>query len=75
MSKEALHALIDRVYDDEVIDHVYYLLSRIVEESEEVELLPEELEAIKEAEEDKAKGVKFATHEEVWGAKAPTKVA
>lgn len=41
----------------------------------EEEPLPDEIEAIKESEEAKARGEKFLSHEEVWGEKATTKVA
>lgn len=74
MSKEALHELIDKV-DEREIEIVYYLLSRIVQDDEEVTLLPDEVEAFKEYEEAKARGEKFLSHEEVWGEKSKTKVA
>lgn len=67
MGKEALYELIDKVADDE-ISIVYFLLSRIVRtEENEVELLPEEIEAIKEYEEAKARGESFCSFEELVG--------
>jgi|GEM_PF-4645771 len=65
MSKNALHKLVDKISDSEV-NLVYFLLSRIVT-GEEDELLPEEIEAVKEYEMAKERGEKFSTHEEVWG--------
>lgn len=67
MSKEALHALIDKVDESEVMI-IYFVLSRLVGDDDE--LLPEEIEAIKAYEEAKTKGEKFRSHEEVWGKSA-----
>lgn len=75
MGKEALHELVEQVKDSE-IEIVYFILSRVIQPKtfedmifEEVEPLPDELEIIKEAEEDKARGEKLISHEEVWGVK------
>jgi len=76
MGKEALHALIEQVKDND-IDFVYVVLTRLVRSStptsfeglefEEEDPLPDEVEAFEEYEEAKAKGEKFYSHEEVWG--------
>lgn len=68
MDKKALHELIDRVNESEV-DIIYFVLSRLVGADGDVELLPGELEAIKEYEEAKARGKAFRSHEEAWSAK------
>lgn len=81
MGREILYKLIERI-DENDIEHVYFFLSHIagsVDFSElnfpEEEPLPDEIEAIKEYEEAKARGEKFYTHEEVFGEKPKTKVA
>lgn len=82
MSKEALHELIERI-DEEEINHVYFFLSLVAQRKksfagmvfEEVEPLPDEIEAYEEYKKAKAKGEKLYSHEEVWGDKPKTKVA
>ena len=41
---------------------------------DEIELLPDEEEAVREAEEAKTRGEKFFTHEEVWNKEKPANV-
>jgi len=73
MSKEVLHALIDKV-DETEEGMVLFILSRIVKsplmDEDGVEIvvpLPDELEIIKEYDEAMARGEELYSHEEVWG--------
>lgn len=67
MTKAALHELVEQIKDDD-IDVVVYMLSRFIRGAfEEDEPLPDEIEAIREAEEAQARGERFFSFEEVVG--------
>ncbi len=67
MTKTTLHELVEQVRDDD-IDVVVCMLSRFIRGGfEEDEPLPDEIEAIREAEEAQARGERFFSFEEVVG--------
>ncbi len=66
MTKTALHELAEQVKDDD-IDVVVYTLSRFIRGGfEEDEPLPDEIEAIREAEEAQARGERFFRLKRSW---------